>query len=294
VQPAILGDPEAITCGSFVPAGPVGAVPDGDGFRVSGTWAFGSGVHYATSIVVNTVLADASGPVSGPDGAPTVMVAYLTPDEVEIHDTWRTLGLRATGSTTFSAHDAFVPGNRTAVLAPLEAAGAWDRPLYRLGLIIDAVRIGAVAIGIAEGALRESVELALGKVPAYTTTVTADRPTVQERIARAQALIQAGRDTTRATVERALAAVQNGARISGAGVVPQGLAAAFALDAAVQAVDLLYEVAGSTGFRDECGIQKRFRDLQTLRQNAITSWSRYESLGKLILGRPSDWALHNL
>jgi hypothetical protein len=37
-----------------------------------------------------------------------------------------------------------------------------------------------------------------------------------------------------------------------------------------------------------------FRDLQTLRQNAIASWSRYESLGKLILGRQSDWAFHQL
>ena len=78
------------------------------------------------------------------------------------------------------------------------------------------------------------------------------------------------------------------------GVVHIGLAASFALEAAVQAVDLLYSSAGTTAFRDESPLQKRFRNLQTLRQNAIASWSRYESLGKMILGRPSDWPFHQL
>ena len=73
-----------------------------------------------------------------------------------------------------------------------------------------------------------------------------------------------------------------------------GLAASFTLDASVQAVDLLYESGGSSVFRDESPLQKAFRDLQTLRQNAVASWSRYESLGKIILGRPSDWPFHNL
>ena len=41
-------------------------------------------------------------------------------------------------------------------------------------------------------------------------------------------------------------------------------------------------------------LRQRCRDLQTLRQNAIASWSRYESLGKIILGRQSDWAFHQL
>jgi indole-3-acetate monooxygenase len=113
-------------------------------------------------------------------------------------------------------------------------------------------------------------------------------------VARAQALIQAARHTLRATVADAWESVQNGPRIMGQTCVPMGLAASFALDSSVRAVDLLYESGGTTGFRDESPLQKRFRDLQTLRQNAITSWSRYESLGKLILGRQSDWAFHLL
>lgn len=148
--------------------------------------------------------------------------------------------------------------------------------------------------GIAQGAIDDFVDLALAKTPAYSTTLTADRATVQDRLARAQALVQAARHTLRAAVTESLASVQDGSRIVGDRCVPMGLASSFALESAVKAVDLLYESAGSTGFRDASPLQRRFRDLQTLRQNTIASWSRYESLGKLILGRPTDWAFYNV
>jgi indole-3-acetate monooxygenase len=289
----LLGDPGAVTCGSFVPAGTAHAT--GDGYLVNGNWTFGSASHYATSLVTLTVLTDAKGPVLGPGGAPVSVLAFFAPKHATFLDTWYTLGLRATGSTNFTVDNLHVPRDHTFVLGPWETpAGPFAAPLYRMGLIIDAVRIAQVGVGIAQGALEEFIELAAAKTPAYTATRTADRATVQERVARAQALIQAGRHTLRTTVAEAWESVQDGPRITGQTCVPMGLAASFALDASVQAVDLLYASGGTTAFRNESPLQQRFRDLQTLRQNAVASWSRYESLGKLILGRQSDWPFHQL
>ena len=289
----LLGDPGAVTCGSFVPPGTARAT--GDSYLVNGNWTFGSASHYATSLVTLTVLTDDNGPVMGPGGAPVSVLAFFDPKSATFLDTWYTLGLRATGSTNFTVDNLRVPRDHAFVLGPWETtAGPFAAPLYRMGLIIDAVRIAQVGVGIAQGALEEFIALASAKTPAYTAILTADRATVQERVARAQALIQAGRHTLRATVAEAWEAVQDGPRITGPTCVPMGLAASFALDASVQAVDLLYASGGTTAFRDESPLQKRFRDLQTLRQNAIASWSRYESLGKLILGRQSDWAFHQL
>jgi alkylation response protein AidB-like acyl-CoA dehydrogenase len=59
-------------------------------------------------------------------------------------------------------------------------------------------------------------------------------------------------------------------------------------------VDVLQGLAGTTGFRVEHPFQQYFRDLHTLNQHALASAARFESLGKLILGRPSDWAFHYL
>jgi alkylation response protein AidB-like acyl-CoA dehydrogenase len=228
-------------------------------------------------------------------GNPVSIVAYFSRDDVEFRDTWFTLGLRATGSTNFVAKDLAIPKECAYVLGPWEQKdGPFAGPLYRLGLIIDAVRIAKVGVGIAQGAVDDFVELATSKTPAYTAALTADRATVQERVARAQALVQAGRHTIRTSVTEGWASVQDGSRITGERCLPMGLAASFALDAATQAVDLLYQSGGTTAFRDESPLQRRFRDIQTLRQNAIASWSRYESLGKMILGRPSDWPFHQL
>lgn len=289
----LLSAPRSVSCGSFVPPGT--ATASGDGYVVHGNWSFASAAEYASSLASLTVLSDEHGPVLGEGGAPTTVLTFLDPSDVTFLDTWHTLGLRATGSLNYTAQDLHVPRDHSFVLGPWEMKeGPFAAPLYRMGLIIDAVRIAQVGVGIGQGALDEFVELATAKTPAYTATLTADRATVQERVARAQALIQAGRDTLRATVADAWEAVQDGPRITGPTCVPMGLAASFALEAAVQAVDLLYQSGGTTAFRDESPLQRRFRDLETLRQNAIASWSRYESLGKLILGRQSDWPFHQL
>jgi alkylation response protein AidB-like acyl-CoA dehydrogenase len=66
------------------------------------------------------------------------------------------------------------------------------------------------------------------------------------------------------------------------------------VDAACQAVDLLHAVAGTTGIREEHRFQQYFRDVHTLSQHAFSSAGRFESLGKLLLGRESDWPFHYL
>jgi indole-3-acetate monooxygenase len=289
----LLGDPGTVPCGAFWPPGTARATAGGH--AISGNWSFASAARYATSLMVLTVLTNDDGPVLGDTDSPVQVVCFIDPNDVTFVDTWHSLGLRATGSTNFGVDKLLVPRDRSYVLGPWESTeGSFAAPLYRMGLIIDAVRIAQVGVGIAQGALDDFIDLATSKVPAYTVRLTADRETVQERVARAQALIQAAREALRATVREGWAAVQAGPRITGHRCLPMGLAAAFALDASVQAVDLLYESAGSTAFREECPLQRRFRDLQTLRQNAVTSWSRYESLGKLILGRPDDWPFHLL
>ena len=125
-----------------------------------------------------------------PDGLPTSVVLYLDPAEVTFLDTWHTLGLRATGSTNFTADKVFVPAEHAFQLGAWETTeGPFAAPLYRMGVIMDAVRIATVGVGIAQGALDDFIALATDKTPAYTAVVTADRATVQERVARAQALV---------------------------------------------------------------------------------------------------------
>jgi len=67
------------------------------------------------------------------------------------------------------------------------------------------------------------------------------------------------------------------------------LASCFGAEACAQAVDLVHEAAGTSAIRDEFGIERHFRDIHTLSQHANKSYMRYESVGKLLFGLPTDW-----
>jgi hypothetical protein len=57
-------------------------------------------------------------------------------------------------------------------------------------------------------------------------------------------------------------------------------------------VDLVHASAGTSAIRNEQPLQRYLRDIRTLTQHAYSSTSRYESIGKLLLGRETDWAFY--
>ncbi len=147
----LLGGPGTVTCGTFVPPGTAKEI--GDSYIINGNWSFGSASHYASSLVTLSVLSDDDGPVMGEGDAPVTILAFFEPKDVTFLDTWYTLGLRATGSKNFTAENLHVPRDHAYVLGPWETTeGPFASPLYRMGLIIDAVRIAQVGVGIAQGA----------------------------------------------------------------------------------------------------------------------------------------------
>ena len=106
----LLGDPRAVTCGSFVPPGT--AMATDDSYIVNGNWSFGSAAEYASSLASLTVLCDDHGPVVGEGDAPVSVLVFVDPQDVTFVDTWHTLGLRATGSLNYTMKDLQVRHDR--------------------------------------------------------------------------------------------------------------------------------------------------------------------------------------
>jgi alkylation response protein AidB-like acyl-CoA dehydrogenase len=287
----ISADPRAVMAGSATPSG--AAIPVDGGYRVSGRWPFGSGCTYANWLAGFCLVMDGGAPHLHPDGSPMILIAIFKAKEAEILDNWHTLGMRGTGSFDYRTADVFVPAHRTAVLGPFDRPGsAYTGPLYRLGLWLGIIQIPVTALGIARAALDDVLKLAVSKTPSYTQKPLADQPVVRDRVARARALIEAGRAAVYAAVGDAWQFVQDGGRITGDACIPLGLAASFAVEAAAQAVDLVHAVAGTTAIRDEYPFAQYFRDVHTLSQHAQASSARFESLGTMMLGRRSEWALY--
>src|SRR6185312_9215138 len=91
---------------------------------------------------------------------------------------------------------------------------AYKGPLYRMGFWLDAIRIAITALGIARAALDAFVELAQAKTPNGIQSVLADRAVVQDQVARARAMIEAGRAAVYQSVGDAWEYVNSGPRIT--------------------------------------------------------------------------------
>lgn len=74
------------------------AEPVDGGYRVSGRWSFGSGIHHADWVLATSV-------VPGEPFPAAVRIAVLPRNQVVIHNNWQVAGLKASGSCDYSIDD---------------------------------------------------------------------------------------------------------------------------------------------------------------------------------------------
>ena len=143
---ALYRDLDRLGAGVFAPSGR--AVPDGDGYRVTGRWSFASGCQHAAVQLGGVMVADANGTVTMP---PTVKLAAMASTQVAVHETWDTAGMRGTGSHDVSARDV--------VVAPDQLLSFTDRPwaddpIFRVPpFAILGPCLAAVPLGVGRAAL---------------------------------------------------------------------------------------------------------------------------------------------
>src|ERR1041384_5758412 len=114
------------------PVGPtVRATAVDGGYRVTGTWSYASGSRHAQWLRGHSPLGDADGkPCLGADGKPTERTMLFPTTKAVIRDVWQVVGLKGTGSDTYTVTDLFVPARYTFTresAARSEEAG----PIYR-------------------------------------------------------------------------------------------------------------------------------------------------------------------
>jgi alkylation response protein AidB-like acyl-CoA dehydrogenase len=283
----VVGDPHAILAGGFFP--PRAAIPVDGGYRVTGRTTFNSGVLDAAWICGLAHVQEGGAARLGPDGQPVTLLTFFPHAEIEIVDNWDTLGMCGTGSHDVDVNDVFVPARRAVPWVPLERpGGVYSGPLYRLSVWPIVGALAVPSLGIARAAIDGLVSLAQ-KTPAYTTTTLASRPVAQSQLARAEAALGSARAYLYGAIEEAWVEVIAGRPLTPTHKVRVQLAATNATHAAAKAVDLVHAAIGSTGIRREQPFQRHFRDAHVLTQHAYVSASRYESVGRLMLGLDPEW-----
>jgi alkylation response protein AidB-like acyl-CoA dehydrogenase len=268
------------------PSGKAVAVPGG--FRVSGRWTYGSFIGHADWVLGNCIAADDSGPRSAADGGPDFHLCLFPRDAVEVFDVWHTGGLRATGSNDYQVTDLFVPERFAIPFPGFHPPPRQPGALFATPLPSTFVSgIAANTLGVARAAIDTLVELAATKTTAGAGPVLRDRPLAQADLARAEALLRSGRawlfDELGAMWRDALA----GREITMHSRALVRLAAVQAGQNAIQAVNLVYQLAGGAALFQGNRLERCFRDIHVAGQHVVMNPQSYlEPLGRVLFGLP--------
>jgi alkylation response protein AidB-like acyl-CoA dehydrogenase len=142
--------------GMLPPVGWADRVPGG--YRVSGKWTFGSGIHHADWVSAGTITRTDGERDLTPSGRPNWRVMMLRPSEVTLIDNWHPTGLIGTGSVDYTIDNVFVPEEHTFSFGAPTREGPLSAPdtLMR--------KMAGVALGSARAALDHAREIARTKV----------------------------------------------------------------------------------------------------------------------------------
>jgi alkylation response protein AidB-like acyl-CoA dehydrogenase len=217
------------------------------------------------------------------NGIPDLTMSLFPREDVTIHDTWDSAGLRGTGSHDIEVKDVFVPQERTYSL--LSAKPYYDGPLYRANFInVFSPPVAAVALGIARAALDEFVALASGKMPMFTTTILRDKLTVQAQVGRAEGLVRSARSLLFEVTDSLWESMCAGEPLSDEQMVMTRVACAHAAKSCAEAVDMVYTMGGATSVYEKSKLARCFRDVHTMTQHIAVQEQLFERTGKYFLG----------
>jgi len=278
----VFGSPDAIAAGVWAPRGTAQLV-DG-GYRVSGRWAFCSGIEHSDYLFGGCIV------TSGDDGSGTPRILGMRKSELEILDTWHTLGLRGTGSHDAVADDMFVPrANSLWLLEP----PACDAALYRFPIFaFFALSISAAALGNARGAIEDLVELAADKRSLGSSRTLAERPATWSTVAQAEAALRAARAFYYQAIEDGWAAAEAAAEVTVEVRTGLRLAATHAVRTAAAVARDMHDLGGGAAIYQSSPLQRRLRDAHTASAHFQVNAATWELTGRLLLGQPSDtWML---
>ena len=281
----VFADPRGIAAGIFAPRGTARRA-DG-GFLVTGRWAYCSGIEHAGVLFAGCFLVADSDP--GPGARPLPIVVALPRGELEVLDTWHTLGLRGTGSHDAVASDLFVPARRAFSLFD---GPRIDRPLYRFPVFgYFALSVAAAAMGNARGAIDDFAGLAKVKVGQGSARTLAERSTTHAALAEAEAALRAAEALFDAAVEEAWEAAQGAEPVPVALRTGLRIAATNAARTGAAVVSSLFDLAGGPAIYDGSPLQRRFRDAHTATAHFQVGPVSREIQGRVLLDQPADTAM---
>jgi alkylation response protein AidB-like acyl-CoA dehydrogenase len=276
----IFGVPGSILAWGAI-AGEAHVVPGG--YRATGRWNFASGSRQASWLGAHVQIVEADGARRRkPDGAPEVRTILFPLASATMYDVWDVIGLKGTGTDSYSVENLFIPEKFTA-LRDEPAAVRETGPLYRLTThIVFGLGFAAVSLGVARATLDAAVELARGKTPAGIKAMR-ENNAVQGAIGRIEGNFRAARAYLYATTGEVWRDLEVTGKYTEDHRAALRLASTWTIHQAASVVDAAYHMAGATAVFSANKFERRFRDMHAIAQQIQARDTHYEDVGRAIL-----------
>lgn len=237
------------------------------------------------------ILAADGTPQLRPDGGPVVRTLLFPKASARFADIWHVIGLRGTGSDSYTVTDLFVPEEYT-VLRETAAKPRQPSRLYAFSSSnIYASGFAGVALGIARSALDAFVELARDKIPRGARRTLRDNNVVQAQVAQSEARLRGARAFLLGSLDQIWHDVAKSGRLTIEHNTTIRLASTWAIHQARDVVDTAYHAAGATAIFESNPFERRFRDIHTVVQQYQGRLAHFETVGQVLLGLEPEGAM---
>src|SRR6202166_4970827 len=161
------------------------------GYRATGRWNFASGSRQASWLGAHVQIVECDRTRrQKADGGAEIRTILFPLASATMYDVWDVIGLKGTGTDSYSVDNLFIPEKFTA-LRDDSTALREKGPLYRLTTnMVFGLGFAAVSVGVARATLDAAVDLARSKTPAGLKTMR-ENNAVQGAIGRNEASLRA-------------------------------------------------------------------------------------------------------
>ncbi len=259
--------------------------PVSNGYRISGRWRYSSGIDAASWAMVVI-------PVPQNDGPPEMRFSLVPRQDFQVEDTWRSVGLRGSGSNDILISNVFVPSYRTLSFAQsdqIDSPGTAvnDGPVYRLPTfgVFNLCAVGP-ALGLAQGALDAFLDDISRRTNLQNSKI-AQFMTMQIRVSEASAEIDSALLLYLHTVDVIRKAAQRGQGIEQGELLKIQRDCAYMSKLCQRAVERLVDVMGAGGLTEDNFVQLALADIKGACAHITMVWdANAVPYGKHLLGIP--------
>ena len=258
------------------------------GYIANARWDFASGMRQASWLGAHVRIVEADGtPRRKADGSPEIRTILFPATSATMHDVWDVIGLKGTGTDSYSVENLFIP-EKFAALRDDRDAVREKGPLYKLTTnAVFGMGFGATSLGVARATLDAAIELARTKLPQGLAAMR-ENNAVQGMIGRSEATLRAARAYLYATAAEVWRDLERGDRLTEAHRIALRIATTWTIHQSAAVVDTAYHMAGATAVFAANPFERRFRDMHAIAQQIQARDTHYEDAGRAILAARLD------